>query len=310
MNSGPIFILAAALLWSTDTLFRQPLTGHVGSTTIVLLEHLFGLGILLPWLIGRRHELRRLNTREWLAILAIGVGGSAVATVLFTASFQYVNPSVAILLQKIQPLVAILLAVSLLGERLRTAFWAWAVVAIAAAYVVSFPDGRVTWSLYDNGTRGVFYALGAAFLWGASTVFGRFAIRKISYPTMSGLRFFIAVLTLLIVLGVQGNYSDMANLTAPAFLGLLGIVMVSGTTPILLYYKGLATTRASISTIVELVFPISAVILNWIFLSDKLVWQQIVAGLVLLFAILRIQMLNREAPALPQRELAAAPSVE
>lgn len=303
-NLGPFFIFLAAFLWSTDALFRQPLTGQIGSTTIVLLEHLFGLGILIPMLIGRWRELKNLSRRDWLAVLAVGIGGSAIATVLFTSAFQYVGPSVAILLQKIQPLVAILLAVSMLGERLKPRFWMWAAVAMAAAYVISFPNLHLTWSLYDNGTRGVLFALGAAFLWGASTVFGRYAVQKVSYPTMSALRFSIAVVTLLAISLFQGSLGTAATMDDSAFFRILAIVLVSGTTPILLYYKGLKTTRASVSTIVELVFPFSAVILNWIFLGDKLAWPQIVAGVVLVLSIVQIQRFNRPTEAPVQRELA------
>lgn len=300
---GPIYIFIAAFLWSTDALFRQPLTGQIGSTTIVLLEHLFGLGILLPLLIGKLRELKNLFWKDWLAVLAVGVGGSAIATILFTSAFQYVGPSVAILLQKTQPLFAILLAVGLLGERLRPKFWAWAAIAIAAAFVISFPNLHVTWSLYDRGTRGVLYALIAALLWGSSTVFGRYAIKKVSYPTMSALRFIVAVLTVTTIMGFQGTLGTVTGITSTAFFRILAIVLISGTTPILLYYKGLKTTRASVSTIVELVFPFSAVILNWIFLNDKLVWQQIAAGIVLLIAIIRIQSLNSDTKAARQPAL-------
>ncbi|MBI4426292.1 MAG: DMT family transporter [Candidatus Kerfeldbacteria bacterium] len=311
-NLGPFFIGLAAFLWSTDALFRQPLTGQLSPTSIVLLEHLLGLGILLPLLARRRVELRNLSGRDWLAVLAIGVGGSALATILFTSAFRYVGPSVAILLQKIQPLVAILLAVSLLGERLRARFWLWSAVAVAAAYVISFPDLKITWSLYDNGTRGVLYALGAAFLWGASTVFGRYAVQKVSYPTMSALRFAVAAVTIAVMMTAQGTLGSLANLPGTAFDRLLAIVLISGTTAILLYYKGLKTTRASVSTIVELIFPFSAVVLNWIFLGDKLIWQQIVAGLVLLYAIVRVQRFNREPVRSTQGELApvATPNVD
>lgn len=311
-NFGPLFIGLAALLWSTDALFRQPLTNQISTTTIVLIEHLLGLGILLPLLARRRSELRTLHWRGWLAVLAVGVGGSALATILFTSAFRYVSPSVAILLQKIQPIVAIVLAVSLLGERLRARFWLWSGVAMAAAYVISFPNLHFSWSFYDQGTRGVLYALGAAVLWGASTVFGRYAVRTVSYQTMSALRFSVAVVTIGIIMATQGTLGSVAHVPSTAFDRLLAIVLISGTTPILLYYRGLATTRASTSTIVELVFPLSAVVLNWVFLNDVLVWQQIVAGVVLLLAILQVQRYNRQAAPQPQRELApaATPSAE
>lgn len=296
-NYGPLFILFAAVLWSTDALFRKPLTETMPSTTIVLLEHLFGLGILLPLFARRAAELKALNVRDWLAILAIGVGGSALATILFTSSFQYVNPSVAILLQKVQPLFAITFAVVMLRERLRARFWIWAAVALGAAYVVSFPNLRFTWSLYDNGTRGIVYALSAAALWGASTVFGRYTITKISFTTLSALRFIVAVVTVAVIMAVKGSLGSVGSVDGASLVRIIAIVFASGTIPILLYYKGLKTTRASISTVVELAFPFSAVALNWLFLHEALAWQQLVAGVALAYAIFEVQRTNDAAPA-------------
>ncbi len=291
-NYGPLFVLLAAMLWSTDTLFRKPLTGTMDGTTIVLLEHLFGLGILIPLFIRHRGELKALRTWDWLAVLAIGVGGSAIATILFTNSFQYVNPSVSILLQKVQPLSAIAFAVIILRERLRANFWIWALVAIGAAYLVSFPNLEITWSLYDNGTKGIVYALSAALLWGASTVLGRYTITKVSFATLSTLRFIVAVVTVAIIMAIKGTLSSVGDLDGESALRIIGIVFASGTIPILLYYKGLKTTRASVSTIVELAFPFTAVALNWLFLKESLVWQQIVAGIVLAYAIYMVQRTN------------------
>lgn len=287
--NGPVLIFIAAFLWSTDALFRQPLTSRLGSSTIVLLEHLFGLGILLPLAARKFRELRLLGMRDWCAVIGIGVGGSALATLLFTSAFQYVGPSVAILLQKVQPIVVIFLAIVFLRERPRSKFWIWAAVALISAYVVSFPDLRFTWSLYDRGTRGIVYALGAAALWGVSTVLGRSVATKVSTQTLSMLRFTIAVVTMYVIMSVQGTLAQAGSIDLASFFRLMAIVFVTGAVPILIYYKGLRSTRASVATVVELIFPFSAVVLNWVFLGDVLRWQQIVAGAVLIVAIIRVQ---------------------
>src|SRR5690606_22768441 len=117
--------------------------------------------------------------REWLSVIFIGLGGSALATILFTQSFHYLNPSVAILLQKLQPLIAIGLAIWVLGESLSKRFWLWAVVAIAGAYVISFPGLNPEGLTWNSHALGVVLALGAAFFWGGSTVFGRLVLDKV-----------------------------------------------------------------------------------------------------------------------------------
>src|SRR3989344_1819862 len=137
---GPWLVTIAALLWAVDAPFRKYLTGGLSSTTIVLMEHLVIAVLVLVFLWRYLPELKNLNKKDWLAVLFIGFGGSALATVFFTQSFHYVNPSVSILLQKVQPLFAILLAVIVLKEKLSSKFWLWAIIAIIGAYLVSFPN--------------------------------------------------------------------------------------------------------------------------------------------------------------------------
>src|SRR6185503_6674915 len=136
---GPYLVFIAALLWATDAPFRVHLTQSLSSNFIVLAEHLVDTIIVLPILLMNWREMKQLRAKQWVAIIVIAIGGSALASVAFTQAFHYVNPSVAILLQKLQPLIVIGLAASMLQEQLRSRFWLWAAVAIAGAYLISFP---------------------------------------------------------------------------------------------------------------------------------------------------------------------------
>src|SRR6185503_14484401 len=172
---GPIFVLCAAMLWATDAPFRVYLTEGLSSNFIVLGEHAIDLLFVLPLLVLGWNDLRKLTWREWSAVLFIAIGGSALASIAFTQAFHYVNPSVAILLQKLQPLIAIALAAILLKEPLGKMFWLWTALALFGAYLISFPN--FTPQLYPGeefnpNVMGVALALLAAACWGASTVFG------------------------------------------------------------------------------------------------------------------------------------------
>jgi drug/metabolite transporter (DMT)-like permease len=80
---------------------------------------------------------RGFGAAQWVALLIIGWGGSALATLLFTTAFSVGNPTVAILLQKTQPLFAVALAGILLRERLELAYWPCFAVAVVGAYLIS-----------------------------------------------------------------------------------------------------------------------------------------------------------------------------
>ncbi len=292
---GPILIFIAAMLWATDAPFRVYLTQSLTASTIVLLEHVISFVILLPITISCFHEFKKLSFREWAAVFFIGIGGSALASVAFTTSFSYVNPSVAILLQKLQPLIAIGLAVTVLREKLTRRFWIWAVLALTGAYIVSFPD--LVPRLYDGevftpNAVGAGFALLAALLWGASTVFGRFVVRKISFKAMTSLRFTVALLFLSVWNIGRGTYSSLPLLTARDWLFIGIIAMASGVVSLTIYYKGLTHSKASVATIAELGFPVAAVAVNWIFLKDTLNLIQLGGMFVLLGAILQLARIN------------------
>ncbi|MEA2660765.1 MAG: hypothetical protein QOH08_337, partial [Chloroflexota bacterium] len=131
-----LLVALAAMLWGTDALFRAPLLQHLGgdpileSTQLVTMEHIVLTIVCLPliWLGWR--EIRGLTRAQWIAIVAIGVGASGLATILFTISFSYGHFIETLLLQKTQPLIAILLANFWLGERISRRAWLWVPVAI------------------------------------------------------------------------------------------------------------------------------------------------------------------------------------
>ena len=293
-KSAPWLVVLAALLWAVDAPFRKFLTGGLTSTTIVLMEHITIAVLVLVFLWKFLYELKNLDWKEWLAVLFIGLGGSALATVFFTQSFHYINPSVAILLQKVQPFIAILLAVAVLKEKLKANFWLWALVGVFGAYLISFPELKITNLELSGGTLGVLFALLAAFFWGGSTVFGRLVLRKISFQAMTAVRFLSALLFLFAIQLFDGDLGEIAKASGKDWIYVFIIAVLAGFVSLFIYYRGLRHTKASIATIGELAFPFAAVIVNWIFLGAKLEIMQIFGGLILLIAVWRLSLVNRQ----------------
>jgi drug/metabolite transporter (DMT)-like permease len=295
---GPWFVTFAAALWAVDAPFRKLLTINFSSTTIVLMEHMLVSACVLPIFLSRLPELRRLPAKNWFAILFVGVGGSALATILFTQSFHYLNPTVAILLQKLQPLVAIALAATVLGERPSTRFWGWAAMALAGAYLVSFPDVKPIGFTWSASTHGSLLALGAAIFWGGSTVFGRVALTRLSFQMTTSLRFLTALAVLPFVALADGSIHELGAATPKDWFFVFMTAIVAGLVSLLIYYYGLRSTRASIATLCELAYPFAATIVNWRVLGATLTPVQIAGGGILLFAISRLTVVNERDEAM------------
>lgn len=300
---GPVLIFVAAMLWASDAPFRLHLTQSLSPNFIVFGEHFFDCLAAVPILFFNWSDIRNLSWREWLAVAFIAIGGSALASVFFTEAFLYVNPSVAIVLQKVQPLIAILLAWLFLGEKLHPQFWLWAILGLFGAYLVSFPNlipQTYAGELFNPNLRGAALALLAATLWGASTVFGKYVLRTAAFQTMTGLRFVVAFVFLGFLNAWQHTFPAFSTLTPTDYLFILIIALTSGVFSLYLYYYALQFTRASIATIAELGFPLAAVFVNAYFIPGNwaagtflgLFVGQWIGTLILLFAMLMLSRVN------------------
>src|SRR2546423_3726321 len=255
-----VLVALAAKMWASDTYFRAQLIGHLKPAQIVVIEDALVSLFLLAFLLRGVPELRRLDKRGWLAIGLIAIGPQAIATLLFTKSFSYGHFAETFVLQQTQPLIAILLAWLVLGERRRPWFWPTAALALVGVYMVVFAQDLTAplSDLQHARLEARLYALGAAALWASGTVLGRFVLGKLSFTTTTALRFTLALPVLLLILLLQYRGSAFAHYQASDVLPFLGIALIPGFLSLLLYYRALRSTPATLATIAELAFPVTA----------------------------------------------------
>jgi drug/metabolite transporter, DME family len=287
---GAALIGLTAILWATDGLFRFPLAAAFNPTVIVFSEHTLILLVLLPFyavsLLRHPHEAERgpvISPANIGLFALIGAGGSALATVLFTLSFRHLNPSVAILLQKVQPVFVVLIAHGVLGERPARRFYGWAALALLSAIALSVSFSNL--SLQGRLQEGAVEALLAAFVWAASTVAGKILLKRCTAMTVTFWRFAFGWLALGIWLLLAGHPGTTSWISPDHWGQLAYMALVPGLLAMVIYYAGLSRTTASIATFVELLYPLSAVCLNAWILHTALTLPEGAAAAVLVFSV-------------------------
>src|SRR3989344_5973746 len=235
--TGPIFIIVAATLWAFDGLIRQHLY-TLPPITIIFFEHLFGLIILFPfiykYLLGTR-----LTKREWWLVILISILSGLFGTLWFTTALgkvHFISISVVFLLQKLQPIFAITSARIFLKEKMDGRYVKWAVLALGAAFFVTFKNGYVNFATGEGTIIAALYALGAAFAWGTSTTFSKMLLGKIDFKVSTFYRFLITTVIALPVLLLFGYGKSLGAPTGAQF-GFLALIAVStGMVALLIYY--------------------------------------------------------------------------
>jgi drug/metabolite transporter (DMT)-like permease len=292
-----LLVAVGAAMWGTDGILRVPLLEVASPSQIVLLEHLVLLLYSVPAVVLGWRFFRGLEAAQWVALLVIGWGGSALATLLFTTAFAVGNPTVVILLQKTQPLFAIALAAILLRERLGWAYWPCFAVAMVGAYMISFGNLGPFTALGSTELLPAALALGAALLWGSSTVLGRLVLKDVPFYALTGARLLLAVPLLAGIVVAQSSVGGLAAGFASEPGRVILLALIPGLLALLLYYRGLTGTRASYATLAELAFPATAVVLNWTFLGVGVSANQLLGFVLLWGAVFMLGYLNARAPA-------------
>lgn len=288
--TGPILIVIAAILWALDGLLRRGLYS-LPPLTIVFLEHLVGLVLLVPFMPKVMHEVKNWSLRQWSWITWVGIFSGVLGTLWFTTallSVQFVPFSVVFLLQKLQPVFVFVTAMLLLGERPTLKRLAWSALALVAAYFVTFPLGQVNFQTGGGTIVAAGYALAAAFAWGTSTVFSRLLLQSQSNTAALTVRFAVASVVAGLLLWLIPTSNAVMTVTSTQLGMLLAIALSTGMVGLAIYYKGLAKTAPSVATILELVFPLLAVVLDAQVYGVVLHPTQYVAAAVLLLAGIQV----------------------
>lgn len=300
-NWGPFFIIFAAFLWSLDGLLRRSLY-VLPPAIIVFYEHFLGALVLSPILFKNLKSFARLPRKTLSAVAWVSLFGGLLGTFFYTAALgkiQFINFSVVVLLQQLQPIFAIGLAGAVLKERITPKFLGWAALAIGGAYFVSFPTLRVSFASNPEHFIAAMLALGAAFAWGSSTVFGRVGLEKLQFQALSSLRFFVTSAFALVFIFLLGNQQALGSVTSSQWLTLLAITFSTGMVAILIYYYGLRTTPARVSTICEMFWPVSAIFIDFFAFGRALTLTQWVGTAALLFAIYQVSLAKKQAELKP-----------
>jgi drug/metabolite transporter, DME family len=297
---GVVLVAVAAAMWGTDPLLRKSIL-RVPASTIVFGEHVFLVLFTLPLLWPALRAVWAAGPRYLAAAVVVGAGASGAATILFTQALQHSFVS-AVVMQKAQPLVAVMGAALILGERPQPRFGWFLLAGLGGLWLVNQPQPL---DPSAKGLRAVLEALGAAVLWGMGTVLGRYLVRRISFQQILALRFlFGLVASAVAVLALNAEWWAGARASA----WILSLALVTGLIALSLYYYGLQRTPAVLSSLAELTNPAVLVVAGIYAYNIGLVWSQWL-GFAIIVAVVTLLPVQRrrvviDAPA----ELVPAPA--
>jgi len=282
--TGYYAILLAGLAWSINGLLVKGLYSRgLDSASIVFLRACLSSFLVGTTLALLRPHLLLLNLRDLPHFVLLGVTMVVLSQTLFIFSLTRISMALAVILNYTAPLWVVLLSFFVLRERMTISKMAALVLALGglALVVQVFPTvsgAAVTeFGVLAAAGSGLFYALYTLLLK---------TLRPGYHPLAT--HFWVTALGGLVLglslLPVRG-FLFPASITPAAWPWLLALTVVPGTAGFCLYIHGLRYIETSRASIVATVEPVSAAVLGYSFLGERLTPAQFLGMALVLAAV-------------------------
>jgi len=135
-----------------------------------------------------------------------------------------------------------------------------------------------------NKNKGFLLILSTALISGLSVFINKFGVAVINPYVFTGLKNVIVVLLIISWLLMMKDWKILKDLKIKQWFLLLGIGLIGGSIPFLLFFKGLSITSGIQAVFIHKTMFIYIAILAFIFLKEKISKNFLIAGLILLLS--------------------------
>ena len=284
MRAAAYFALVVSLaLWSGNWIVGRAVREDISPALATLGRVFIVMLVVLPFAFqDLQQRLAHLSRRDWRALLLTGFFGGGVHLAMQWEGLRYTTATSATLFLSTSPVFILLLAPSLLGERVGARQWLGIGVSFAGiATIVSAGDPATLASLSFN--RGDLLALGSMFMWALYTIMLKRRRDALDMPQFLLVLTVVGAVSLSPWVAWELTHEPHASLSRNGALAIL----YSGIGSFLLAYLGwsYAVTRLGAARAGPWMHGVMAfgVLLAAVFLGEYPRWFHI-AGVVLILA--------------------------
>lgn len=294
---GYLYVILAAVLWGVSGSAAKFLfnSGVSPFQLVQLRLTITALGLLF-WLSLRNPALFRIARRDIWYFALLGTAGVGACQFTYLYAISKINVAAAILLQYLAPSLIALHAVVIARDRLSLATVMALAGATAGCYLVV---GAYNLELLSMNLTGVVSGILSAVAFAWYSIHGEYGMRRYSPWTV----LFYAILFAAMAWNLLHPPLEafFHRYTAIEWGWILYIGVMGTLLPFSLYLEGvnlIRSTRASITAILE---PITAGVIAFFFLNERMHTLQILGGFLVIASIILLQFKqenDEKAPAL------------
>lgn len=288
---GVIFALLAAVGFSGKAiLVKLAYLDHVDAVTLLALRMLFSVPVFIGvavWAAYRHAE--PLNTHDRLLVLALGLLGYYLSSLLDFMGLQYISAGLERLILFLYPTMTVILAAVIYRRTIGRKI----MMALALSYA-----GIALVFLHDVGTQQQGILLGASLVFLSTLSYSLYlvgaghAIRRIGTTRFTAYAMIVASAACLMHFGAT---HPLAALDLPTRVYWLALAMAVFSTvlPVFLLSYAIRRIGSGSASLIGSVGPVSTVFMAYLFLGEHISLLQIAGSTLVLAGVLVVSMHTR-----------------
>lgn len=282
-------LLAVYLVWGSTYLAIRIAITSLPTFSMASVRYLVAGALLYAW--GRLRGGRPPEAKSLLPIVIIGALLLVLGNGLVVWSEHRIPSGIAALLIATEPLwVALLVPFVTRGRRPGLRTYAGIGIGLAGVFVLVSGQGGLGPGAAAIDVMGAMAAVVASFFWALGSLYSTRAKLPDSPWIATGSQMLAGGTLLGIVGGVNGEWGafEPAKVTAPALWALAYLIVFGSIVAFTAYAYLLRNARPTVVSTYAFVNPIVAVLLGWWFVDEPVSGRVLVAGLLILGALLAI----------------------
>jgi drug/metabolite transporter (DMT)-like permease len=272
--AGLLLVLYSALGFGLLPIFALlAYRGGINIVTLLAVRFVLSGMVLLAYLLVRGRRVLAQVRPALPGLIGLGVGYTLQSGFYFSA-VRYITASLASILLYSYPALVCLLALLVEGERLSARTWLALALSLAGVVLV------LGSSLGTAHPSGVLFALGAALVYSLYITLANRVLRDVE-PVAAMAVVTLVTSALYVGLGLAAGRLSF-TFAASTWLPIALIIVVSTLLAILAFFRGLGILGPSAASIVSMTEPLFTIGFSILLFGDRLGWQQIVGGALVL----------------------------
>jgi drug/metabolite transporter (DMT)-like permease len=273
------------VLWGGTFIAGRVISAQLPPATAGFIRFVFATLALLATLHfteGLR-AITRITRRQLLGTMALGATGIFAYNLLFFTALSVLPAGRTSLIIALNPVVTLLIAAALLGDRLSATRWLGVALALLGVWVV-VTRGDLSQIMQSLG-KGELAMFGAVCAWAVYTLVGRKLLQGLS-PVLATLWAAIWGTLFLGLLALRDiPHVHAASFTPEVWAGLVFLGVLGTAVAFVWYYEGLRQLGAARTVVFNNLVPVFGVLLGWLILGEPLSVSLLAGGGLAIFGV-------------------------